>query len=79
MKSWTYGTALGGKVHGKININTASAEELQRLPNIGPAMAEKVIAYRQENHGFQSAEDLMQVSGIGPKKYAKISPLIKIH
>ena len=64
---------------GKININTASAEELQRLPNIGPAMAEKVIAYRLENHGFLSLEDLMQVSGIGPKKYAKIAPLIKLH
>ena len=38
---------------GKVNINTARADELQRLPNIGPAMAEKIIAYRQENHGFQ--------------------------
>lgn len=41
---------------GKVNINTASAEELMRIPHIGPVVAEKVIAYRQENHGFQSVD-----------------------
>ncbi len=70
---------LKDPAEGKVNINTASAADLQRIPNIGPAMAEKVIAYRQENHGFQSIEDLMQVSGIGAKKFAKMAPYVKIH
>ena len=61
-----------------VNINTASAEELQRISGIGPSMAEKIIAYRQENHGFQSVDDLMQVSGIGPKKFEKMAPFIKL-
>ena len=64
---------------GKVNLNTASAEDLQRISGIGPSMAEKIIAYRQENHGFQSVEDLMQVSGVGAKKFAKWSPFLKIH
>lgn len=64
---------------GRININTASADDLQRITGIGPSMAEKIIAYRAENHGFQSVEDLMQVSGVGAKKYAKWSPFIRIH
>ena len=63
---------------GKVNINTASADELQRLPGIGPAMAERILAYRQENHGFQRAEDLMQVSGIGSKKFAKLQPFVRV-
>ncbi|HLJ55972.1 MAG TPA: helix-hairpin-helix domain-containing protein [Chthonomonadaceae bacterium] len=63
---------------GRININTASAEELQRIPHVGPAMAEKVIAYREANHGFQSAEDLMQVKGIGAKTYNKMAPFVRI-
>jgi competence protein ComEA len=52
------GAKLKDPSEGRININTASAEELQRIPHVGPAMAEKVIAFREANHGFQSAEDL---------------------
>lgn len=63
---------------GKVNINTASAEELMRLPHIGSVMADKVIAYRAENHGFQSLEELMQVKGIGAKTFAKMAPFVKI-
>jgi competence protein ComEA len=63
---------------GKININTASSDELQRVSGIGPAMADKIIAYRQENHGFQSLDDLLQISGIGAKKFAKMAPCMKI-
>ena len=63
---------------GKINLNTASAEDLQRISGIGPSMAEKILAYRQENHGFQSVDDLMQISGIGEKKFAKMRPFVKV-
>jgi competence protein ComEA len=61
-----------------VNINTASAEELERLPGIGPAMAERVIEFRRENHGFKTAEDLLQVSGIGEKKFAKLQPFVRV-
>ena len=63
---------------GMVNINKAGDEELQKLPGIGPAMAGRVIAYRQESGGFQTPEDLMQVSGIGEKKFAKMKPFVKV-
>lgn len=69
---------LSSPSQGQVNINTASAEQLQRLPGIGPAMAARVIAYRQQAGGFKQLEDLQEVGGIGPKKYAKMAPLIKL-
>lgn len=69
---------ISSPAQGQVNINTAGAEELQRLPGIGPAMAARVIAYRQQAGGFKQLEDLQQVGGIGPKKYAKIAPLVKL-
>lgn len=63
---------------GMININKAGDEELQRLPGIGPAMAGRIIAYRQESGSFQTPEDLMQVSGIGEKKFARMKPFVKV-
>lgn len=51
----------------KININTASAEELAQLKGIGPSHAAKIVAYREKNGLFKVPEDLMQVSGIGQK------------
>jgi competence protein ComEA len=51
----------------KININTASAEELAQLKGIGPSHAAKIVAYREKNGPFKLPEDLMQVSGIGQK------------
>jgi len=51
----------------KININTASAEQLAQLKGIGPSHAAKIVAYREKNGPFKMPEDLMQVSGIGQK------------
>ncbi|MEB1808154.1 MAG: helix-hairpin-helix domain-containing protein [Bacillaceae bacterium] len=58
--------------NGKININQATAEELQKLPGIGPAKATAIIAYRDENGPFQTVDDLQNVSGIGPKSIEKM-------
>lgn len=63
---------------GLININTASAEELQRLPGVGPSTAAKIIAYRNEVGGFKAPQDLMEVSGIGEKKFANMQAFIKV-
>ena len=64
---------------GQVNLNTADAGQLQRLPGIGPAMAARILAYREQAHGFQKIDELMEVGGIGPKKFAKISPLVKLN
>lgn len=63
------GAAKGtGSTGGKVNINTADVNELDRLPGIGPALAERIVRYREENGPFTSVDDLLNVSGIGEKK-----------
>ncbi|MFQ5398458.1 MAG: helix-hairpin-helix domain-containing protein [Anaerolineae bacterium] len=61
-----------------ININTATAEELDTLPGIGPSTAQKILDYRDENGPFAAIEDIMKVSGIGEAKFNKIKDLITI-
>lgn len=61
-----------------ININTATLEELDRLPNIGPVIAQRIIDYRTECGDFQSVYDLLDVKGIGEKTLEKILDLITI-
>lgn len=61
-----------------IDINTADAEALDLLPGIGPVYAQRIVEYRTENGPFQSIEDIMEVSGIGEKKYEAIKELITV-
>ncbi len=62
----------GVTVTGKININTATLDELDALPGIGPSKAEAIIKYRETESRFNSIEDIMNVSGIGEKTYEKL-------
>lgn len=57
---------------GLVNINTATAEELETLPGVGESTAKTIVQDREEHGAFSSKEDLMRVSGIGEKKYAKL-------
>ena len=59
-----------------ININTATAEELEQLPGIGPSTAQKIVSDRMANGSFKSPDDLKRVTGIGDKKFETISALI---
>lgn len=69
-------TASTNQITGKININKASAEELDQLPGIGEVLAQKIIDYRNENYGFGTIEEIMNVNGIGEKKFADIKDKI---
>mgnify|MGYP001205282259 CR=1 FL=1 len=57
---------------GRIDINQAGSRDLERLPSIGPAMAKRIIDYRQNSGGFRQVEDLMKVKGIGHKKFNRL-------
>lgn len=61
-----------------VNINTADVDGLKKLKGIGPAMAQRIIDYREANGSFQAPEDIMQVKGIGKAKYAKLKEQIAI-
>jgi comEA protein len=61
-----------------ININTATAEQLDSLPGVGAKLASRIVDYRQKNGGFKKVEDLMNVQGIGEKNFLKLKPLITI-
>lgn len=68
----------GNDANGKVNLNTASAADLQKLNGIGEKKAEQIIAYRKQKGGFKKVEDLMQVSGIGEKTFAQLKDQLAI-
>jgi len=62
----------------RININRAGLDELQQLPGIGPAYAERIISWREENGEFTTVEQLLEIRGIGERRLEQIRPLIKL-
>ncbi|MGE0870002.1 MAG: ComEA family DNA-binding protein [Kofleriaceae bacterium] len=63
---------------GKLNLNTASEQQLMLLPTVGPAKAERVVAWRKKNGGFKRIADLRRVKGFGYKTFKRLEPLIDI-
>lgn len=70
--------ATGAADGGKLNLNTATAAQLDKLPGVGPVLAERIVAYRESKGGFRSVADLRQVDGIGDAKYAELKDLVVV-
>ena len=72
------GASHNGPAQGKININSADVNELQKIHGVGPATAEKIIKFRSSNGNFRVIEDLKKVNGIGEKTFEKIKDYITV-
>jgi competence protein ComEA len=70
--------ATAQTAQGKININTASAPELEKLSGIGPAISQEIVKYRESNGPFKSPDDIKQVKGVGDKKFEAIKDKISV-
>jgi competence ComEA-like helix-hairpin-helix protein len=66
------------QITGKLNLNTANEDQLQLLPTVGPAKAERIIAWRTKNGGFKRIADLRRVKGFGYKTFKKLEPFLDI-
>lgn len=78
------GSSSGGAVAapsgsaGKVNLNTATAAELETLPRVGPSMSAKILAWRAENGAFSAIEDLNDVDGVGDKTFESLKDLVTL-
>ncbi len=70
-------SAAKGKAAVRVKLNTATAAELEALPGVGPALAQRIAAYRQGRR-FSSVEDLLKVKGIGKAKLERLRPLVEV-
>ena len=67
-----------GLAENSIDLNTASETQLELLPGIGPTLAERIVAYREETGGFSSVEEILEVYGIGGQIFEEISPYLTV-
>ena len=74
--SWGYAQTSTPK--GKVNINTATAAELEVLPRVGPKVAQRIIDYRTQHGNFKRVEEIMKVQGIGEKVFGELRDLITV-
>lgn len=63
---------------GVVNINTASADELQYLPRVGPALAGRILEFREANGSFEAVDELVAVKGIGGTSLEKLRPFVTV-
>jgi comEA protein len=80
--SWVFALQKQGKASKPpataIDINKATANDLRKLPGIGPSLAKQIVAYREKHGPFRRVEDLMVIKGIGIKKWKEIRPLVRV-
>jgi competence protein ComEA len=79
------GESSGGREGGggaaqsqTVNLNTATADQLDALPGIGPALAQRIVTYREQHGGFRTVDELQKVPGIGPSKFAQLKDLVSV-
>ncbi len=72
------GAGASGAVGALVNLNTATPAQLEELPGVGPVTAAAIVSWREDNGDFSSVADLQEVSGIGPKGFAKLEPLVTV-
>jgi competence protein ComEA len=72
------GAAAKSAPVGVVNINTASAAELEALPGVGPKTAARIIEYRQKNGPFKKVEEIMNVRGLGEKNFLKLKEQLTV-
>ena len=81
-ESWVFALQIPGKAAKApamaIDINKATAHDLQKLPGIGPSLAKQIVAYREKHGPFRRVEDLMAIKGIGFKKWKEIRPFVRV-
>ena len=80
--SWVFALQRQGKAANApaaaVDINQATVNDLQKLPGIGPGLAERIVAYREKHGPFRRVEDLMVIKGMGFKKWKEIRPLVRV-
>ncbi|WP_092622792.1 helix-hairpin-helix domain-containing protein [Jiangella sp. DSM 45060] len=72
------GSAAAPTTQAPVNLNTATAAELEALPGIGPALAGRILDWREQNGRFTSIDELREVSGIGEQRFAQLEPLVTL-
>ncbi len=72
------GSVGGAATAGPVDLNSATAEQLDALPGIGPVTAAKILAWRSQNGRFSVVEELAEVPGIGPRTLAELRPLVRV-
>ncbi|MET8326649.1 ComEA family DNA-binding protein [Streptomyces sp. NPDC005181] len=69
--------AAGGPTTGPVSLNSATVEQLDTLPGVGPVLAQHIIDYRTQHGGFRSVDELREVNGIGDRRFADLQPLVR--
>ena len=70
------GSAVAGTASGPVHLNTATLEQLDTLPGVGPVTAQKILDYREEHGGFSSVDELDAIPGIGPARFEQLRELV---